>query len=53
MELDKVSSFTATRLEAHSAEKVLLDVDGEQPGELPVTVNIVPAALTLINNGLL
>lgn len=53
MELDKVSSFTATKVEARSGEKVLIDVDGEQPGELPVTVDMVPAALTLISDGLL
>jgi len=53
MELDKVSGFTATRVEARSNERVLLDVDGEQPGELPVAVDMVPGALPLITPGAL
>lgn len=46
--LKKVRSLTAKRIEARSAERVLLDVDGEQPGVLPATAEIVPAALRLI-----
>jgi YegS/Rv2252/BmrU family lipid kinase len=52
MELEKVSSFTATRVTARSAERVLLDVDGEQPGWLPVTIEVVPDALNLIAENL-
>lgn len=51
MGLEKVSSFTATRVEARSEERVLLDLDGEQPGRLPVTVEMVPGALKLIADG--
>ncbi len=51
MGLEKVSSFTATKVQAQSEEKVLLDVDGEQPGRLPVTIEMVPGALTLIADG--
>ena len=51
MGLQKVSSFTATRVEARSEERVLLDLDGEQPGRLPVTVEMVPGALKLIADG--
>jgi diacylglycerol kinase family enzyme len=48
MALDKVSSFTATKVEASSEDRVLLDVDGEQPGQLPATIEILPGALNLI-----
>ena len=47
-QIEKVSSFTGKRVEAHSDEQVLLDVDGEQPGQLPVLIDIVPDALLLI-----
>ncbi len=35
------------RLDAPSAEQVLLDVDGEQPGRLPATFEALPGALTI------
>ncbi|MBN1104867.1 MAG: diacylglycerol kinase family lipid kinase [Deltaproteobacteria bacterium] len=47
-ELDKVRTLTGKKVEARSDERVLLDVDGEQPGLLPATVEIVPSALRLI-----
>ena len=34
-------------LEATSEEEVLLDVDGEQPGRLPATFDVLPGALRL------
>jgi YegS/Rv2252/BmrU family lipid kinase len=34
-------------LEATSDERVLLDVDGEQPGSLPMTVKVLPGALKM------
>lgn len=43
--LSKVRSFTARLIEAWSAEKVLLDMDGEQPGSLPAVLEVIPAAL--------
>lgn len=45
--LPYVSSTRARRLVAESAtsEEVLLDVDGEQPGRLPATFEIVPLAI--------
>jgi len=46
--LKKVQGFTAGKIEAWSEDRVLLDVDGEQPGVLPVTVEVVPSALRLI-----
>jgi YegS/Rv2252/BmrU family lipid kinase len=48
LHLKKVRALTARKLEARSEERVLLDVDGEQPGVLPATAEIVPAALRLI-----
>jgi YegS/Rv2252/BmrU family lipid kinase len=40
-------TFRARTLEAESEEEVLLDVDGEQPGRLPVKVELLPSALRL------
>jgi diacylglycerol kinase (ATP) len=48
LEVRKVFSLTGKRVEAHSDQQVLLDVDGEQPGQLPVTITMVPRALRLI-----
>ena len=47
-ELEKVRTVTGKRIEARSDERVLLDVDGEQPGILPVSLEIVPSALRVI-----
>jgi YegS/Rv2252/BmrU family lipid kinase len=44
----KVRSFVGKRVEASSDQKVLLDVDGEQIGTLPVVIEIVPRAVSLI-----
>ena len=48
LQLEKVSTLVGKRVEAFSDQRVLLDVDGEQPGQLPVTIDIVPGALSLI-----
>jgi diacylglycerol kinase family enzyme len=45
LEVKRVRSLTGRRVEAYSDKKVLLDVDGEQPGCLPVRIEIVPSAL--------
>jgi diacylglycerol kinase (ATP) len=47
-EVAKVRSFSGKRVEASSDQKVLLDVDGEQIGTLPVIIEIVPRAVSLI-----
>jgi len=47
-DIKKVSFMTGRKVEASSEQQVLLDVDGEQPGHLPVVIEIVPAALRLI-----
>jgi len=48
LELEKVRCVKALRVEARSEQRVLLDVDGEQPGRLPVIVEMAPRALSLI-----
>jgi YegS/Rv2252/BmrU family lipid kinase len=47
-DIDKVITLTGKKIEALSDQKVLLDVDGEQPGMLPVVIDIVPGALKII-----
>ncbi len=44
----QVSMQTGRRVTAASEQRVLLDIDGEQPGTLPAEVEIVPAALNII-----
>jgi YegS/Rv2252/BmrU family lipid kinase len=44
-----VTTLTAARIDAEAEEPVLLDVDGEQPGTLPLTAEIVPGALRLFS----
>ena len=46
--IKKVSFLTGKRIEAYSEQPVLLDVDGEQPGRLPVVIDIVPSAINVI-----
>lgn len=36
------------RISARSDQEVLLDVDGEQPGRLPCSMSVVPAALRVV-----
>ena len=47
--IEQVTILTAARIEAESDETVLLDVDGEQPGTLPLSAEIVPGALRLFH----
>jgi YegS/Rv2252/BmrU family lipid kinase len=44
-----ITSLTGKRIEAYSDKKVLIDVDGEQLGSLPITIDVVPGALSLIS----
>lgn len=46
--IGQVFTRTATRVLAESEQKVLLDVDGEQPGRLPVAIDMVPGAVGMI-----
>lgn len=43
-----VSGFSGRRIEATAREEVLIDVDGEQPGRLPLQVEILPRILWMI-----
>ncbi|HEY0839616.1 MAG TPA: diacylglycerol kinase family protein [Vulgatibacter sp.] len=38
----------ARKVEATCAEECLLDVDGEAPGRLPATIELLPGALTIV-----
>jgi diacylglycerol kinase family enzyme len=44
-----VRSLTGRKVEALSDERVLLDVDGEQPGRLPVKIEIIPSVLRILS----
>ena len=44
---DKIRYFQAKRIVATSEKLVLFNVDGEQPGRLPATIDILPAALSI------
>lgn len=46
--MPKVSAVRGTHVEASSEDEVLIDMDGEQPGRLPVELGILPGALRLI-----
>ncbi len=46
--LDLVSYKAATKLIAKSAEQVLIDVDGEQLGKLPIEIELIPHALRVV-----
>jgi len=49
-DIDKVITWTCQKMAAISNERVLLEVDGEQPGMLPVVAKILPGALDVIAN---
>ena len=40
--------FRVRRIEAACAEPCLLDIDGEAPGRLPATIDLLPAALPVL-----
>jgi YegS/Rv2252/BmrU family lipid kinase len=45
--LSNTSRFQAKKVRLESDEEVLLDIDGEQPGKLPASMEILPGALRL------
>lgn len=47
-DIDKVTTLAGEKVKASSNEQVLLDVDGEQPGMLPIDIGIVPDGLNII-----
>lgn len=46
--VDQVSRFSARKIGASSQETVLIDLDGEQVGSLPLQAEILPLALWMI-----
>jgi diacylglycerol kinase family enzyme len=50
-DISKVVTLAGEKIEALSDQRVLLDVDGEQPGTLPIVINMLPGALKIITNG--
>jgi len=48
LQVQKVFGLKGKTLSASSDQRVLLDVDGEQPGTLPVTVEVIPEAINII-----
>jgi YegS/Rv2252/BmrU family lipid kinase len=47
-DVKNVFILTGKTVEAHSEQCVQLDVDGEQPGRLPIVIDIMPAVLRMI-----
>ena len=47
-DINKVITLTGKKVAAISEDRVLLEVDGEQPGMLPIIVKTVPGALKII-----
>ncbi len=48
LQVKRVRSLTGKKVEAFSEGRVLLDVDGEQPGCLPVKIEILPSAMRIL-----
>jgi len=48
LDLPEVFSARGSLVEATSEEEVLIDMDGEQPGRLPIRLEIVPKAINFI-----
>jgi YegS/Rv2252/BmrU family lipid kinase len=47
-DIDSVTTLAGEKVKALSSQQVLLDVDGEQPGMLPIVIGIVPDGLNII-----
>lgn len=45
---EQVKMLCGKKIRASSSQQVLLDLDGEQPGRLPVEIELVPGALSVI-----
>jgi YegS/Rv2252/BmrU family lipid kinase len=48
LRMPKVSFMRGKHVEATSDQEVLIDMDGEQPGRLPITLDVLPKALRII-----
>lgn len=47
----KIFSRRAKKIHATSPQRVLVDMDGEQPGRLPITLEVLPQALRIKTRG--
>ena len=47
-DIKKVLILTGRKVQAFSEQRVLLDVDGEQPGRLPIVIDMKPTTLRII-----
>lgn len=45
---DRVKYMPAARITARSGQTVLINLDGEQPGQLPAVIEIVPRAINIV-----
>ena len=48
LKLPKVRELRGRHVEATSEAEVLIDMDGEQPGRLPISLDVLPGALKVI-----
>jgi YegS/Rv2252/BmrU family lipid kinase len=48
LRMPKVSFLRGKHIEATCDQEVLIDMDGEQPGRLPITLDVLPRALRII-----
>ena len=48
VKLNKVKTYRARKITAYSDQRVFLDIDGEQPGILPVIIEMVHGAVNII-----
>jgi len=47
-EIKKIITMTGRHIEASSKQDIRIDMDGEQPGWLPVVIDILPQAMSMI-----
>lgn len=47
-EHEKIIKLTGKRIVARASQRVLLDMDGEQPGQLPAVIEMAPSAINII-----
>ncbi|MEE4353365.1 MAG: diacylglycerol kinase family protein [Desulfatiglans sp.] len=45
---DRITEYSGREIRANSSEEVLIDMDGEQPGRLPLYIEMIPSAVNLI-----
>lgn len=48
LNIKEIKFLTGKKIEAYSDQPVSLDVDGEQPGHLPISIDMIPSAIRVI-----